>query len=823
MQEENEKKETLASALGEQKCWVNWKLEKNKDGKLDKVPKRSNGQGNAKPNDPSTWSTFAEVDAVRNRFSGVGVMFNGKLLGVDLDHCILNGEVSEEIASFIEKAHTYTEISPSGTGLHVYLPLTEPMTLIRNRSPRGIGSDYEVYVTGRWFTYTENPWKESYPVRTVTPEEAHSLLNILGYPWKKDLPIRKEENDTPVKQVMLTDEDLLEKMFKSKNGEKIKAIYNGNTSLYGDDESSADMALCAHLAFWTGKDASQMEQIWLKSPLGNREKTKNRKDYRDRTIRKAIDDCTEVYSGDIYDNEDGEISFKERPTQASILLETILNREDLVLFHDEQKDGYISLEINGHQEIWSCKSKAIKRWLASEVYRTQKKAPGSEVIKSILAVLEGKSRFEGEEVELQNRVAWKNDELYYDLTNKEWQAIKINKNGWEIVDKPPILFKRYSHNKAQITPSKNGDVKLFLNYINVTNPEHRLLLLVFLVSCFVPGIPHVLLVIFGAQGSSKSTLSRLARLLVDPSLIEVASFPHSQKELVQALAHHYFLFFDNVSYISEEQSDILCKAITGGGHTKRELYSDDDDIIYNFIRCIGINGINLVTTRPDLLERSLLLELERIEPAERKTEKELYQNFKIDLPSILGGVLNILVKAIEIQSTIKPDSHHRMADWEVLGCAISEALGHKKEEFISAYQNNINRQTEMLLNENIVATAIITFMDGQLDWKGTPTELLQKLSGHAMLAEIDTREKYWPKGAGALSRRLNELSTPLKQMGFLITISTTGIERYIHIQKVVKKEPKQLLLTDTAYDTDDIILPSKDEDGIDVAPGDINF
>ena len=158
----------------------------------------------------------------------------------------------------------------------------------------------------------------------------------------------------------------------------------------------------------------------------------------------------------------------------------------------------------------------------------------------------------------------------------------------------------------------------------------------FLVSCFVPGIPHVLLVIFGAQGSSKSTLSRLARLLVDPSLIEVASFPHSQKELVQALAHHYFLFFDNVSYISEEQSDILCKAITGGGHTKRELYSDDDDIIYNFIRCIGINGINLVTTRPDLLERSLLLELERIEPAERKTEKELYQNFKIDLPSILG-------------------------------------------------------------------------------------------------------------------------------------------------------------------------------------------
>ena len=799
MENQNVGKETLASVFREKRCWVNWKLEE-RDGKLDKVPKRSNGQGNAKPNDPSTWSTFADVDAIKNHFSGIGVMLDNKILGIDLDHCIVNGEVSREVSLFIEKAHTYTEISPSNTGLHVYLCLTEPMTLIRNKSPRGVGSDYECYVTGRWFTYSGNPWKESYSIRTVTPEEALKLLEVLGYPWKNDL--RVQEGKSSVRKVTLADEDLLGRMFKSKNGEKIKTIYSGDISFYGNDDSSADLALCSYLAFWTAKDADQMERIWLASPLGNREKTQKRRDYRDRVINKAIESCTEVYSGDVSNNENDGIFIKESSTQASMLLETILNRKDMILFHDEQKDGYVSLEINGHQEIWSCKSKAIKRWLASEVYRTQKKAPGSEVIKSILAVLEGKARFEGEEIELENRIALRDNELYYDLTNKEWQAIKINKSGWEIVDKPPILFKRYTHNKAQVIPVKNGDVKLFLNYINVKNPEHSLLLLVFLVSCFVPGLPHVMLVIFGAQGSSKSTLSRLARLLVDPSLIEVASFPHSHKELVQALAHHYFLFFDNVSYISEEQSDILCKAITGGGHTKRELYSDDDDVIYNFMRCIGINGINLVATRPDLLERSLLLELERIEPADRKTEKELYQNFRRDLPSILGGVFDTLVKALEIQSIIKPDSHHRMADWEVLGCAISEALGYTKEKFVTAYQNNINRQTEMLLNENIVATAVITFMSGIDNWKGTPTQLLEKLSGHAMLADIDIREKYWPKGAGALSRRLNELSTPLKQMGYLVTISTSGTERYIHIQKIVKREPEQLKLEEYIYDTD---------------------
>jgi len=181
------------------------------------------------------------------------------------------------------------------------------------------------------------------------------------------------------------------------------------------------------------------------------------------------------------DNSDGKVT-----SQANTLLEKILNRKDMIPFHDEQQNGYISIGINGHQEIWSCKSKALKRWLSNEIYRTQKRAPSSETIKNILAVLEGKAIFGGEEIELQNRAVRVGDDLFYDLTNKKYQAIKIDKNGWEVVDKPPTLFKRYTHNKDQVMPIRNGDVNLFMNYVNVSNPEHRLLLLVFLISCFVP-------------------------------------------------------------------------------------------------------------------------------------------------------------------------------------------------------------------------------------------------------------------------------------------------------------------------------------------------
>lgn len=521
----------------------------------------------------------------------------------------------------------------------------------------------------------------------------------------------------------------------------------------------------------------------------------------ERELRSVWESIKKIHESDI--QEDGNKS------QASILLESILKRKDVSLFHDDQGRGYISMNIDGHQEIWSCGGRKIKLWLSSEIHRTQEKAPTAEVKKSILSVLEGKACFEGSEIKLNDRVAWRNDELWYDLTNSKWQAIKINKESWEIMDNPPTIFKRYPHHKEQVMPVKNGNVKLFLEYINVVNTEHQLLLLVFLISCFIPDFPHVMLVVFGAQGSSKSTLSKLARLVIDPSLIEVASFPHSQRELIQALAHHYFLFFDNVSHITEEESDTLCKAITGGGHVKRELYENDEDLIYSFMRCIGMNGINLVTTRPDLLERSLLLELERIEPKKRKTEKELYGKFKNDLPFILGGVFDVLVKAINVHPTIKLDSHHRMADWSLWGCAIAEALGYQKEEFLNAYQNNITRQSEMLLNENIVATTLFSFVEEKKEWEGTATELLQQLYARTPIDYFEKQEKYWPRSAAALMRKINELKTYLRQIGISVTVKMLGFERRIYLERMKEKEPKQLSLNDNIDDIDDIddIIP----------------
>lgn len=511
----------------------------------------------------------------------------------------------------------------------------------------------------------------------------------------------------------------------------------------------------------------------------------------------------------MYPQEKDSQEDSEATTQADSLLEIVKGKDNVILFHDGQQDAYISMKRGNHQEIVPLKSKVIRRWLTREFWEAHHKAIKPESVRNAIAVLEGNACFDGPLHELHNRLAWDQDTLWYDLTDEKWRAIKINGSGWEIVNDPPILFRRYPHSQSQVIPSaEGGNIDLLFKYVNITNPEHKLLLLIYLISCFVPDFPHPILVIFGPQGSAKTTLSRLLRRIVDPSFIEVASMPDSHREMVQALAHHAFLFFDNISFISEEVSDLLCKATTGSGFVKRELYSDDEDIIYRLKRCIGINGINLVATRPDLLDRSLLLELERIEDTQRKTDKEIMDNFEKDLPLILGGIFDVLSKTLQIKPDITLSRSPRMADFACWGSAIAEAIGSSQEEFLSAYQNNIEKQTETILNENMVATVLIAFMEARLweKWEGTMTELLERLTNQAAFGNKETvYDKYWPKAPNVLSRALNTLKTTLRSADISIIISA-GQTRRVAIEKISLMDATKSITDNlfTASDTVDI-------------------
>lgn len=270
----------IQQTFGDQERWVNWDYVDKKDGKKPtKVPKNPRTGGNASSTDPLTWTNYAIAKSKSDRI-GITLM-DDLLVGMDIDGTLTD----TKILGLLKEANTYTEISPSGNGLRLFLQTETPYKLLRNRK-----DNFEVYTKGRFMTVTEKPFANyNIPIRTVTHDELTSILEIVGYPWGQQ---ETSTSNYTAGNTTLGDDEVIEKMFKATNGTKVKALYESYTESGGSED---DQSFCNHLAFWCGKDPVQMERIWLSSPIGQRQKTKDRKDYRKRTIENAIKNTQEVY------------------------------------------------------------------------------------------------------------------------------------------------------------------------------------------------------------------------------------------------------------------------------------------------------------------------------------------------------------------------------------------------------------------------------------------------------------------------------------------------------------------------------------------------
>ena len=394
-----------------------------------------------------------------------------------------------------------------------------------------------------------------------------------------------------------------------------------------------------------------------------------------------------------------------------------------------------------------------------------------------VGVLEGLALFDGDEHELQVRVARYEGDIYYDLGDEDWKVVRITSSGWDIDPNPPILFRRHSHQRPQVPPSTEGELDELFDFVHVA-PEYRLLLKVLVVSALVPDIPRPVMLLHGEKGAGKSMSQRFVRALLDPSATELLSFPRDLTGLAQQLSHHYAPAYDNVDALSPWMSDALCRAVTGEGFTKRALYTDDEDVIYSYRRIIMLNGINIAAQRPDLLDRSVLLSLERIPRADRLEERSLREAFGEAQPRLFGAMLDALAGAMRLYPFLELDQLERMADFTKWGAAITMALGEDPQVFLEAYSANVKVQTFEAVDGDVVGAAVLALMEKVEHWSGASSELLASLESVGVTAQllrrsptgkVDTRG--WPGGPHILSRRLNALESNLAELGILLTRS----------------------------------------------------
>jgi putative DNA primase/helicase len=278
----------LVKRFASSRRWVLWKREL-RNGAWTKVCYQVDGRKAASTR-PAEWSTLAQVEAKRAKYDGIGLMFapDKHLIGIDLDHVVDQGAITDPASrDLVEAAQTHTELSPSGTGLHLWLLMPEPIDLIRNKH-----GSYEVYNCDRYLTVTGAIFGEAREIRTVTPAEMSQLLTIVGYPWTKSAKQDDTRPASSAQPVTLDDHALIEKARSSKHGAEFDALWSGNCDAKKADGtpdwSVADMRLVCRLIWWTGRDAARTERLWQQSGLGKRDKVAERADYRARTIERAL-------------------------------------------------------------------------------------------------------------------------------------------------------------------------------------------------------------------------------------------------------------------------------------------------------------------------------------------------------------------------------------------------------------------------------------------------------------------------------------------------------------------------------------------------------
>jgi hypothetical protein len=268
--------------------WLCWRIEE-RDGKPTKVPYSPLTDQKASSTDPETWAGYEEAVSARREhgYDGIGFAFTAEvvLCGVDLDACLEpeTGEIESWAQEIVEELDSYTEISPSGTGIHVLVRAELPEG--RNRKGR-----FEAYDRGRYFTVTGRHL-------SGTPRSIESRQEQLERVVRRVFGELDSTNGhkrlQPEFVSELSDEEIIEKASAADNGEKFSRLWIGDTSRYRS-ASEADAALCSLLAFWAGPDAQRIDNLFRQSGLC-REKWIRREDYRRKTIERVLRDRTEFY------------------------------------------------------------------------------------------------------------------------------------------------------------------------------------------------------------------------------------------------------------------------------------------------------------------------------------------------------------------------------------------------------------------------------------------------------------------------------------------------------------------------------------------------
>jgi len=469
---------------------------------------------------------------------------------------------------------------------------------------------------------------------------------------------------------------------------------------------------------------------------------------------------------------------KKRESDSDRLMQVVL--QECQFWRTPNREEWVDIVEENVRRSMPLGSEEFAVWLNGKFQERFGVLPGLEVIRKVVVGCRPRCQARTTPTrQLYLRVGQHEGTIYVDIGGDEGKIIAISRDGWRVIPNTdcPIRFMRPWSQLPLPIPQTGGNLETLWELIPVA-PQDRPLILGWLAFSLVPFGAKPILALHGPKGAGKSTTASFLKRLIDPDTDDFVDCLETKQELAVAARHGHVLIHDNLGYLSEPQQNLLCKVATGTSFSARKLYTDMDAIKFRFLRPQILTSLDCIPTKSDLLDRCLLVGLDRISPEHRKTEVEIEERFQSLAPALLGKILDLIVLGLANYSQV---NHYlpRLAHFAKFGIA---ALG---TEFQTRYEANICLGEMQAIEANPLAAAILELANGG-DFEGSTTSLLAQLK--RLNEDCQRIQKLSARSLGRLLAS-RALAQDLKAVGVQIEAYRSAKERGWRIAKIPKLNP----------------------------------
>jgi energy-coupling factor transporter ATP-binding protein EcfA2 len=464
------------------------------------------------------------------------------------------------------------------------------------------------------------------------------------------------------------------------------------------------------------------------------------------------------------------------PTVAEAVVRLALERyrfgvsQDGEPFAVEREGPMVALSLRGSVA-------SLRALLAREYRRTTGKTPSGSALADALTVLAGEAQ-ECTPEPVHLRVARHGDAVVLDLGDVAGRAIVVDGDGWRVMDRSPVLFRRTVLTAPMLEPARGGNLDGLWELVPVAQAD-RELLLGWLLHATMSGEPHAILLLGGPQGAGKSTAAEYLGGLVDPSTAPTRAEPREPRQWAISASGSWLIPLDNVSAIPAWLSDALCRAATGDGWVDRALFTNSELAVLRFLRVLLLTSIDTGALRGDLGDRIVVVDLARIPRERRRPKRQLDAQYFAAQPKFLGALLDLLVRVLRELPSVATDGYPRMADFARVLAALDRATGSRALERYVAQEGRVAAE---VAEGDPLAGAIVELRE----WTGTAVELLARLAPPSPAKP----PRWLPTEPRALSTRLRRLVETVRVLGIeLVAPGPTERPRLWRIRPVEVETP----------------------------------